>query len=80
MPIQISDNQLYNSIITAHAILMSAPLRSEVGPLINSTAKGNSCVRRYQVGGAKLYDEKKTTKLILKGDNATSPLVTGYIA
>lgn len=59
---------------------MSAPSRSEVGPLNNSTAKGNSCVRRHRVGGAKLHSEKKTTKPMLKGDNATSPLVIGYIA
>ena len=80
LPIQISDYQLYNSIITAHAILMSAPLRSEVGPLNNSTVKGNSYVRRRQVGGAKLHDEKITTKLMQKGTNVISPLIIGYRA
>ena len=55
-------------------------MRSEVGPLNNSTAKGNSCVRRRQVGGIKLHDEKITTKLALKGPNITSPLVIGYRA
>ena len=59
---------------------MSAPLRSEGGQLNNSTAKGNSCVRRRQVGGIKLHDEKITTKLALKGPNVTSPLVIGYRA
>lgn len=77
MPIQISDNQLYNSIITAHAILMSAPLCTDAGALINTIAKGNSRVRRRQVGGIEFHDEKITTKLTLKGSNVTSPLDTG---
>lgn len=59
---------------------MSAPSRSEVGPLNNSTAEGNSCVRRRQVGGIKPHVEKTTTKLALKGTNVTSPLVIGYRA
>jgi heme/copper-type cytochrome/quinol oxidase subunit 1 len=35
----VADNQLYNSIITAHAILMSAPFRSRLEKLQKAVTK-----------------------------------------
>lgn len=65
----IADNQLYNSIITAHAILMSAPTSLEVGLVLNWPAKENSCVKSYQGGEIKPHEETQTPKPIVKGIN-----------
>ena len=74
----ISDNQLYNSIITAHAILMSAPLCGEKRAILSESTEGYSRVKGYKAGRAKLYGETQTAKLIVKGVNGTSVRVPGY--
>jgi group II intron reverse transcriptase/maturase len=58
----ISDNQLYNSIITAHAIMMSAPLCAEPWLVIWLTNR-DSCVKDCQAGEAELHEETQTAKL-----------------
>jgi hypothetical protein len=63
----IADNQLYNSIITAHAILMSAPLSFDVRMVQEGSTNNSGCVKNYQGGGAKLHEETQTPKLIEKG-------------
>lgn len=65
----IADNQLYNSIITAHAILMSAPLSLEKWSVSKKPTNEDSCVKSYQAGGVKLHEETQTAKLIEKGGN-----------
>lgn len=76
----IADNQLYNSIITAHAILMSAPIRFTKGSLqtVAATDK-NSRVRSYQVGEIKPHGETQTIELIVKGMNGINPWVLRII-
>ena len=76
----IADNQLYNSIITAHAILMSAPLRS-VGWLIFL----RSLVELIQVkwllaGGVKPHEETQTGKLELKENNRQCVVCLGLFS
>lgn len=68
----LADNQLYNSIITAHAILMSAPLCLGKGLVNNRLTNESSCVKNYQDGGVKLHGETQTSKLIVKGVNGTN--------
>lgn len=63
----IADNQLYNSIITAHAILMSAPSSVTKDMLHNAVSNKNSRLKCYQAGEAKLHGETQTVKLIVKG-------------
>lgn len=63
----IADNQLYNSIITAHAIVMSTPLCFEEWPIHYGFTNESSCVKNYQSGGVKLHEETQTDKLIEKG-------------
>jgi group II intron reverse transcriptase/maturase len=73
----IADNQLYNSIITAHAILMSAPLSFEKRLVRKGLTNESSCVKDYQAGEAKLHEETQTAKLIGKGVNGTDAQVLG---
>lgn len=63
----IADAQLYNSIITAHAILMSAPQSVVKWKDLKRPANGNNCIKNHQVGGAELHGETQTTKLMGKG-------------
>lgn len=63
----IADNQLYNSIITAHAILMSAPLRLNQAPLRKATSNEHSRIKGCQVGGVELHEETQTMKLAVTG-------------
>ena len=68
----ISNNQLYNSIITAHALLMSTPLCLEMRSIRKKgSTKENSCVKNCQAGRAELYGETQTAKLIGKGVNGS---------
>lgn len=63
----IADSQLYNSIITAHAILMSAPLCLFLGCSILMSLGQFDLVRNYRGGsGSKLYGETQTSKPIAK--------------
>lgn len=63
----ISDNQLYNAIITAHAILMSAPLRS-VPRMSQKEIMEKPChVKSIEAGMIKPYGETQTAKLYVKG-------------
>jgi group II intron reverse transcriptase/maturase len=62
----IADNQLYNSIITAHAILMSTPLCLDLWLMYETSTNESSCVKRYQGGRIEFYGETQTPKLILK--------------
>lgn len=73
----IADNQLYNSIITAHAILMSAPLSFEKRLVRKGFTNESGCVKYYQAGEAKLHEETQTAKLIGKGVNGTDAQVLG---
>jgi group II intron reverse transcriptase/maturase len=62
----ITDNQLYNSIITAHAVLMSAPMHPiprELGWLVTHTGR---CIKDQQAGKFKPYEETQTVKLLGK--------------
>lgn len=76
----IADNQLYNSIITAHAILMSAPMRLEEGTVRYWPTKENSCVKCYQDGGIKPHEETRTSKLIIKEINRVDIQAQGFIS
>ena len=62
----LADNQLYNSIITAHAILMSAPMRLCTGHPRKEGRNRCKSVKGPQAGGAKLHGETQTAKLRLK--------------
>ena len=62
----IADNQLYNSIITAHAILMSAPLCFAFWLFRTRTTNPSSRVKDYQAGKIESYGETQTAKLIVK--------------
>ena len=63
----ITDSQLYNSIITAHAIVMSAPLRS-VPRKSHQEIMDNLChVKSIEAGMVKPYGETQTAKLYVKG-------------
>lgn len=67
----------YNSIITAHAILMSAPLSFVEWLVLTELTNGSSCVKSYQGGRAKLYGETQTPKLIEKGMNEINIRISG---
>lgn len=74
----ISDNQLYNNIITAHAILMSAPLCFVTGLIfVIRLLNGFNQVKNIQVGKAEPYGETQTTKLNIKGGNGNSIGILG---
>lgn len=72
----IADNQLYNSIITAHAILMSTPLRLRLWPVEKQPTYRSRSVKSYQDGGVKLYGETQTSKLIEKGKGNINILIS----
>jgi hypothetical protein len=63
----ISDNQLYNSIITAHAILMSAPLCLNEWPVPKEPVETDSHVKDCRVGEVKPLGETQTTKPAVTG-------------
>lgn len=42
----ISNNQLYNSVVTAHAILMSTPLCLDVWLILKGFTNESSCVKK----------------------------------
>ena len=63
----IADNQLYNSIITAHAILMSAPMRVGLGLVEKRLAYEGRCIKERRAGRIKLYRETETAKPTIKG-------------
>ena len=71
----IADNQLYNSIITAHAIIMSAPLCGDFWLVDSRLTNENSCIKSCQAGGVKLHEETRTAKLTEKGVNGTGAQV-----
>ena len=73
----IADNQLYNSIITAHAIIMSAPLSCGEWLVLIELTNESSCVKNYQGGGAKLHGETRTPKLIVKGVDGINIRILG---
>jgi len=61
----IADNQLYNSIITAHALLMSAPFHFEFGMLYNIATDTDNRIKGHPGGRVKLYGETQTPKRML---------------
>ena len=63
----IADNQLYNSIITAHAIVMSAPMRFAPRKSHQEIMDNLCHVKSIEVGMVKPYGETPTTKLYVKG-------------
>jgi len=74
----IADNQLYNNIITAHAIFMSAPLCLVTGLIfVIRLLNGFNQVKNIQVGKVKPYEETQTTKLNIKGENGNSIGILG---
>jgi len=73
----IADNQLYNSIITAHAIIMSAPLSCGEWLVLIELTNESSCVKNYQGGGAELHGETRTPKLIVKGVDGINIRILG---
>lgn len=75
----IADNQLYNSLITAHAILMSTPLCYTCGMLPRAVATG-SRLKGYQAGSVELYGETQTAKLIVTGIDGARPNALGPIS
>jgi hypothetical protein len=75
----IADNQLYNSIITAHAIIMSTPLCLGVRTVHKELTNESSCVKSCQDGRIKLYGETQTSKLVVKGRNETNFQVLGRL-
>lgn len=72
----IADNQLYNSIITAHALLMSAPLCFS-GGLVCLKPLTSGQVKRLPAGEVKPLGETQTAKRKLKGWNETNIAVLG---
>jgi hypothetical protein len=62
----IADNQLYNSIITAHALLMSTPFHLGLALLFAITIHISWYVKSNRAGGVKLRGETLTVKSILK--------------
>jgi hypothetical protein len=62
----IADNQLYNSIVTAHALLMSAPMCFYVG-LIQHGFLMFGQVKKLPAGEVKPLEETQTAKRKLKG-------------
>lgn len=76
----LSDNQVYNSIITAHAILMSAPMCLVVGCDIGVVV---ICVDYYlkdlKGAGVELLVEKHTPKLEEKGGIASFSKLVGLL-
>ena len=65
----IADNQLYNSIITAHAILMSAPMRFELQKSQKETMNHLCHVKGIGAGEVKPHEETQTAKPYVKGLN-----------
>jgi hypothetical protein len=57
----IADNQLYNSIITAHALLMSAPMCFNVGLVLFGPLMFGQ-VKRLPAGEVKPLGETQTAK------------------
>jgi len=76
----IADNQLYNSIITAHAILMSAPMCLVIGWILARSWRRLKSIKGPQAGRAKLYGETQTAKLRLKDRNGTAVAVPGHLS
>ncbi len=70
-------NQLYNSVVTAHAILMSAPLRLVLRVAPKELLNLSNQVKSLQAGRAKLYGETRTAKLKKKGENVISIEIIG---
>jgi retron-type reverse transcriptase len=62
----IADNQLYNSIITAHALLMSTPFYLVLALLFTITIQISWYVKRNRAGGVELRGATLTAKSILK--------------
>jgi len=73
----VSDNQLYNSVITAHAILMSAPMRLNTGRPGRRGRGQDKLVKRAQAGGAKPRGETRTAKLSLTDWNRRGMALRG---
>jgi hypothetical protein len=61
-----NDNQLYNTIITAHAFIMSAPLCLYLGLGDNLLGITFYSVKSIQDGRVELYIERYTSKLNVK--------------
>jgi hypothetical protein len=61
-----NDTQLYNTIITAHAFLMSVTMCYDIGLGENHPRISSYSVKRNQGGRVKLFVERQTSKLILK--------------
>lgn len=76
----IADNQLYNSIITAHAIIMSTPLCLVVRPVPKELTNESNCVKSYQSGEVELHEETRTDKLIEKETNGPHTQGLGIVS
>ena len=72
----IADNQLYNSIITAHAILMSAPLCFNVGSVHYGLLMFGQ-VKKFPAGEIKPLGETQTAERELTERNRTYVAVRG---
>lgn len=55
----------------------TAPLSLEKWSVLNEPTNGGSCVKSYQAGGVKPYEETQTAKLIEKGDNGIDAQILG---
>jgi group II intron reverse transcriptase/maturase len=65
-----NDNQLYNTIITAHAFLMSAPLCFGIQQSFEKEILEHLYqLKESQTGGIKLHEETQTVKPTLKDEN-----------
>jgi hypothetical protein len=62
-----NDAQLYNTVITAHAFVMSAPLSLEIWPSFEiKILESLFQVKGSQAGGIKLHEETQTVKPTVK--------------
>jgi group II intron reverse transcriptase/maturase len=74
----IADNQFYNSVITAHAIVMIAPMRF-VPRKSHEEIMDNLChVKSIEAGMVKPYGETQTAKLYVKGLNGQTVESLGF--
>lgn len=75
----IADNQLYNAIITAHALLMSAPLCLNVGLVYHELLTFGQ-VKRLSAGEVKPLGETPTAKRKLTGRNGNNIASLGLLS
>lgn len=75
----IADNQLYNAIITAHAILMSAPMCFGVG-LVYKRPLMFGLVKMPPVGEIESPGETRTAKRRLTDRNVINIAIIGLLS